>query len=92
VKNIKPILSVSAFAFATVTAIGGNLFVATGWGKFPTHTILRPINGGPDCLQTCPGVICTVTDNITNPITVTAYDSQANANIGGTIGVLRRCP
>jgi len=89
-KKITSILSAGAFVFATVAAIGGNMFVTSGWGKFPTHTIVRPINSGFDCATTASGAICTVTDNVTNPTTVNAYDSQANANLNSTVGLLKR--
>ncbi len=89
-KKITSIISAGAFVFATVAAIGGNMFVTSGWGKFPTHTILRPINNGFDCSTTATGATCTVTDNVTNPTTVNAYDSQANANAAGSIGLLKR--
>jgi len=83
------IFSTGAFAFATAAAIGGNMFQTTGWGKFPTHTIARPINGGCDCKTIYSGRVCTVTDNGVNPITVNAYDNLVNADAGGTIGLLR---
>jgi len=90
-KKITSIISIGAFAIATATAIGGNMFLTSGWGKFPTHTILRPVNGGFECSTVCTGAICTVTDNVTNPTTVNAYNTQANANAGGTVGLYKRC-
>jgi len=89
-KKVTSILSAGAFVFATVAAIGGNMFVTSGWGKFPTHTILRTINDSADCSTTANGEVCTVTDNVSNPTTVNAYDSQSNANAGGSIGLLKR--
>lgn len=91
-KKITVYLSVSAFVFAAFAAVAGNsMFVTSGWGKFPSHTILRPINDGFDCSTTASGVQCTVTDNIpVNPTTVPAYDSQANADAAGTTGLLKK--
>jgi len=66
------------------------MFVTSGWGKFQTHTILRPINNGFDCTTFSNGVLCTVTDNVPNPTTVVAYDSQAAANLGSSVGLLKR--
>lgn len=89
-KKNTSILSVGAFAIATIAAFSGNMFVTSGWGKFPTHTILRPINGGFDCSELASGAICTVTDNVPNPTTANAYATKANAETAGIIGLLKR--